>query len=394
MPVSDDWSIQRNTCKHIHKQRVKWSSDQWTSQKLHKNQHSWLSSAVMSVNRGENSWREEKNNLLKKTVRSSLSGSQMPLRHPLLRNSTVDVTESTLTTSASNRVINASSSSNYTLGAGGSSSAVAAGGGGRVGGGRHHVAASGGGGVSSSAIKLIPNKLPQQHSLPQSIFRRQHAIDLYNNSSVHNSPLGRSSIPQATPTIILSPNNSVDSAPSIPDKTKQRLKQEQWGTSSRQGSSLNSSLHSNGDIRSCKNRSRKSSLKSLFDIKESARKRFSVIPQVSLTCFLFVAFVFSFLLFAIQATNLLIQVCTHLTQGIRSMDVWMRLTSWINSINWLNWFNWLSFTWTFRVTHMLSVYIFLLRRLFVLLATIGEWIEYTDLQLDHQWRRHYCTVES
>lgn len=214
----------------------------------------------------------------------------MPLRHPLLRNSTVDVTESTLTISASNRLINAnSSSSNYTLGAGGSSSAGGprAGGGGGGGGGRHHVTASGtsgpsGGGLSSSAIKLIPNKLPQQHSLPQAIFRRQHAIDLYNNSSVHNSPLGRSSIPLATPTIILSPNNSVDSAPSISDKTKQRLKQEQWGTSSRQGSSLNSSLHSNGDIRSCKNRSRKSSLKSLFDIKESARKRFSVIPQVSL----------------------------------------------------------------------------------------------------------------
>lgn len=238
---------------------------------------------LIEVKIREEEGEEEEDNLLKKSVRSSFIDSQMPLRHPLLRNSTVDVTESTLTTSASNRVINVnSSSSNYTLGASGSST-----GGGRVGGGRHHVTGSGGGGgggVSSSAIKLIPNKLPQQHSLPQAIFRRQHAIDLYNNSSVHNSPLGRSSIPLATPTIILSPNNSVDSAPSIPDKTKQRLKQEQWGTSSRQGSSLNSSLHSNGDIRSCKNRSRKSSLKSLFDIKESARKRFSVIPQVSLRC--------------------------------------------------------------------------------------------------------------
>lgn len=215
---------------------------------------------------------------------------QMPLRHPLLRNSTVDVTESTLTTNAPVKTITGSNAASqlFTPGAGASSSTSSSQH-------QHHQqqqmsfgntssGACGGGAIAtvSSTVKLTPNKLPQQHSLPQAIFRRQHAIDILTNSSSNNSPLGRSSIPIATPTIILSPNNSLDSAPSIPEKTKQRLKQEQWGTSSRQASSLNSSIHSNGDIRSCKNRSRKSSLKSLFDLKESAKKRFSVIPQVSL----------------------------------------------------------------------------------------------------------------
>ena len=110
----------------------------------------------------------------------------------------------------------------------------------------------------------------KQQSLPQALFKRQYAVD---------QPACRSS----NPAIIFSTNNSVDSASpvasGIPERTAQRLRQERFGKGSRQQSSLNSSVHSNGDVRSFLNRSRKSSL---FDLRESAFRKFSIIPQVSL----------------------------------------------------------------------------------------------------------------
>lgn len=126
----------------------------------------------------------------------------------------------------------------------------------------------------------------KQQSLPQSIFRRQCAVDVPPRASL------------ATPTIILSPNNSFEStvlssssqqqqppppgsgAPPVvvpsPITKAQRLRKE-W--SSRQPtSSVNSSIQSNGDIRSIFKGSRKNSL---FDLRDAARRKFSLIPAVS-----------------------------------------------------------------------------------------------------------------
>lgn len=117
--------------------------------------------------------------------------------------------------------------------------------------------------------------LRQQTSLPQ--FRRQGATADGNGNGN----------PRATPTIVLSPNNSFDS--NVTSFTggvggvsggltnQQKLRQAAWGQSSRQHSSVTSSIHSNGDARSHM-RSRKNSL---FDLKENARRKFSLIPQVS-----------------------------------------------------------------------------------------------------------------
>ena len=139
--------------------------------------------------------------------------------------------------------------------------------------------------LRSPASGLTPRSVPKQSSLPQSVFRRQAAVDIPARASVAN------------PTIIFSTNNSLDSNPTstataplpttttptgISLKTQQRLRQEKWGKSSKQPSSLNSSVHSNGDVRSFFNRSRKSSL---FDLRETTRRKFSIIPQVSLVSY-------------------------------------------------------------------------------------------------------------
>jgi len=107
---------------------------------------------------------------------------------------------------------------------------------------------------------------PRQNSTPQ--IRRQQAFDVPTTCSA----LTRT----AMSAVWLSPNNSFESntttSPSL-----QKLRQQQW---SKQQSSLNSSNHSNGDIRShaTTTRSRKSSV---FELKETARRKFSLIPQVS-----------------------------------------------------------------------------------------------------------------
>lgn len=67
-------------------------------------------------------------------------------------------------------------------------------------------------------------------------------------------------------------------ASGIPERTAQRLRQEKFGKTSQNPSSLNSSAQSNGDVRSYLNRSRKSSL---FDLRDL--RKFSIIPQVSRT---------------------------------------------------------------------------------------------------------------
>ncbi|KAI1285958.1 Potassium voltage-gated channel subfamily H member 7 [Halotydeus destructor] len=144
---------------------------------------------------------------------------------------------------------------------------------------------------SLALVPLVTRKpgrppLVQQGSYPQ--FRRQGAVESSHDPAGHNtSGSGRASISgfmgypsRATPTIVLSPNNSFDSnitsiTGAAIKPTGQRYRQEAWGKGSRHNSSLNSSIHSNGDIRSYI-RSRKNSL---FDLKETARK-FSLIPQV------------------------------------------------------------------------------------------------------------------
>lgn len=129
---------------------------------------------------------------------------------------------------------------------------------------------------SNRFLKSIQSRsaINKQQSLPQSIFRRQCAIDVPTRASLAN------------PTIILSPNNSFESTalstcsqpPAVvPTNQAQKLRKE-W--SNRQPtSSVNSSLQSNGDIKSSYFKgSRKSSL---FDIRDAARRRFSLIPAVS-----------------------------------------------------------------------------------------------------------------
>ena len=126
----------------------------------------------------------------------------------------------------------------------------------------------GGSGDSMSEKQAsTPHQQPrQQASLPQALFKRQYAVDHPCRTS--------------NPTILFSTNNSLDStspvASGIPERTAQRLRQERFGKSSQQQSSVNSSVHSNGDVRSFLNRSRKSSLLDL-----PAFRKFSIIPQVS-----------------------------------------------------------------------------------------------------------------
>lgn len=119
------------------------------------------------------------------------------------------------------------------------------------------------------AHQRLFHKNNQFHKTTSQIpLKRQQAID------VPTGVLARSA--QTMSAIWLSPNNSFESnttnSPSF-----QKLRQQQW---SKQHSSLNSSNHSNGDIKShaATNRSRKDSL---FDIKDTARRKFSIIPQVS-----------------------------------------------------------------------------------------------------------------
>lgn len=145
---------------------------------------------------------------------------------------------------------------------------------------RHKSQGKTGGKTSQDSMTETPDKpssrpsTHKQQSLPQALFKRQCAVDQASG--------GRSS----NPAIVFSANNSVDSTTSpvasgIPDRTAQRLRQERFGKSSGTHSSVNSSIRSNGDVRSFLNRSRKSSL---FDLRESALRKFSIIPQVS-QCF-------------------------------------------------------------------------------------------------------------
>lgn len=135
----------------------------------------------------------------------------------------------------------------------------------------------------SPSSGLTPlRSVPKQNSLPQSVFRRQAAIDV---------PTSQTRASVANPTIIFSTNNSLDSNPTstsnatappatgISFKTQQRLRQEKWTKSNQQPSSLNSSLQSNGDVRSFLNRSSRKS--SGFDLRDTSRRKFSIIPQVS-----------------------------------------------------------------------------------------------------------------
>ncbi|XP_054168573.1 potassium voltage-gated channel subfamily H member 7-like [Oppia nitens] len=105
----------------------------------------------------------------------------------------------------------------------------------------------------------------RQNSTPQ--MRRQQAFDVPTTQT----PLTRT----AMSTVWLSPNNSFESNTTT-SHSMQKLRQQQW---TKQQSSVNSSNHSNGDIRShpTNNRSRKSSI---FELKENARRKFSLIPQV------------------------------------------------------------------------------------------------------------------
>ena len=104
---------------------------------------------------------------------------------------------------------------------------------------------------------------PRQNSTPQ--MRRQQAFDVPTTCSGQTHT--------TNPSVWLSPNNSFESnATNSP--SMQTIRQQQW---TKQQSSINSSNHSNGDIRSHTNRSRKSSV---FELKENTRRKFSLIPQV------------------------------------------------------------------------------------------------------------------
>lgn len=155
-------------------------------------------------------------------------------------------------------------------------------------------AAAGASGIKSPPLnRFLKRSAVKQHSLPQSIFRRQCAID------VPTAPQ-RSSL-AANPTIILSPNNSFESTalssgsqpapinPALPSAAAattqaQKLRKE-WSQRQGTSTSVNSSLQSNGDLRSHKGSYFKGSRKSsLFDIRDAARRKFSLIPAVSSDC--------------------------------------------------------------------------------------------------------------
>ncbi|RWS11147.1 potassium voltage-gated channel subfamily H member 7-like protein, partial [Dinothrombium tinctorium] len=96
--------------------------------------------------------------------------------------------------------------------------------------------------------------------LSQPSITRQYAVDI---------PTTRAPPKRSAPAIVLSPNNSFDS------NNTQKLRHENWA--SKQHSSLNSSSHSNGDVRGHISRSRKNSI---FDLKENAKRKISIIPHV------------------------------------------------------------------------------------------------------------------
>ncbi|XP_015783297.1 potassium voltage-gated channel subfamily H member 2 isoform X2 [Tetranychus urticae] len=103
-----------------------------------------------------------------------------------------------------------------------------------------------------------------------------------NSNSGHTGCAQGNNQHKTTPTIIFSPDNSLDSNcyPAVSNACSglQKSRQEQWLTKQHQ-SSYNSSLRSNGDLPnpSTKSRSRRSSL---HEIKESARRKFSILPHV------------------------------------------------------------------------------------------------------------------
>ncbi|XP_053202854.1 potassium voltage-gated channel unc-103-like isoform X3 [Panonychus citri] len=139
------------------------------------------------------------------------------------------------------------------------------------------------------------------------LLNRQYAIDVPLPGHQLSSGSGSKDISgqvngsnqrKTTPTIIFSPDNSLESngcttggggggksgispggrtnsAPGL----QQRVRHEQWSNQANQHSSYNSSLRSNGDLanQSTKSRSRRSSL---HEIKEIAKRKFSILPHV------------------------------------------------------------------------------------------------------------------
>lgn len=154
-----------------------------------------------------------------------------------------------------------------------------------------------GSGTDEIAISI---RVPHQHQQQQQQLNQKHYLK--NNSRQNSAPQMRRQqafdVPitcagptqTVNPSVWLSPNNSFESN-STTSPSMQKIRQQQW---SKQQSSLNSSNHSNGDIRShTNNRSRKSSV---FELKENTRRKFSLIPQVShsLTFYMIIYFLICF----------------------------------------------------------------------------------------------------
>lgn len=127
------------------------------------------------------------------------------------------------------------------------------------------------------SIKIPPTQISQISSLvpnttPKII--RQQAIDLPSSHNGQSSFQHANSCTNSQNIWLSTTNNSLESNSTTP--SLQKKLQQQWA---KQQSSINSSIYSNGEIRSCAtiSRSRRSSEK---DLHKESRHRFSLIPQV------------------------------------------------------------------------------------------------------------------
>lgn len=142
--------------------------------------------------------------------------------------------------------------------------------------------------VEPSSSATIPTTVQQQYQQPIStsslttslmrgplkttptiLFSPENSLDsVRSDCSMRQS----SSIPQSRPTV----HHSAPTSASVSHVPSQKIRHEQWST--RQQSSMNSSIRSQCDIRNSSNKSRRSSL---LELKESAKRKFSLLPHVS-----------------------------------------------------------------------------------------------------------------
>ncbi|XP_074594777.1 potassium voltage-gated channel seizure isoform X1 [Brevipalpus obovatus] len=121
--------------------------------------------------------------------------------------------------------------------------------------------------ISTSSLTTSLMRVPLK-ATPTIMFSPENSLDsVRSDCSRHQS----TSIPQNRPTV----HHSAPTSASVSHVPSQKVRHEQW--SNRQQSSMNSSIRSQCDIRNSSNKSRRSSL---LELKESAKRKFSLLPHV------------------------------------------------------------------------------------------------------------------